>query len=118
MTLEATCILEPGSRTKVTFYIELLISLKLKISDVKKNQKVKIHISFFVGHHFQANYAHAHHVMHKIRRKKKTSVCSDDGVDDDGEADHKKHGKRRGSKKEEIHHLPTIDDETKPQVLF
>ena len=92
--------------------------MKLKISDVKKNQKVKIHISFFVGHHFQANYAHAHHVMHKIRRKKKTSVCSDDGVDDDGEADHKKHGKRRGSKKEEIHHLPTIDDETKPQVLF
>ena len=56
--------------------------------------------------------------MHKIRRKKKTSVCSDDGVDDDGEADHKKHGKRRGSKKEEIRHLPTIDDETKPQVLF
>ena len=56
--------------------------------------------------------------MHKIRRKKKTSVCSDDGVGSDGEADHKKHGKRRGSKKEEIHHLPTIDDETKPQVLF
>ena len=58
--------------------------------------------------------------MHKIRRKKKTSVCSDDGVGSDGEGDHKKHGhgKRRGSKKEEIHHLPTIDDETKPQVLI
>ena len=75
-------------------------------------------ILIFVGHHFQANYAHAHHVMHKIRRKKKTSVCSDDGVGSDGEADHKKHGKRRGSKKEEIHHLPTIDDETKQQVLI
>ena len=32
LTPEATCILEPGSRMKVTFYIELVNSLQLKIA--------------------------------------------------------------------------------------
>ena len=100
------------------FLCKLVYSLQLNLQFKQCGCRVRYIILIFVGHHFQANYAHAHHVMHKIRRKKKTSVCSDDGVGSDGEADHKKHGKRRGSKKEEIHHLPTIDDETKQQVLI
>ena len=50
LTPEATCILEPGSRMKVTFYIELVISLKLnrqlKISDVKKLRRKNTYFTF------------------------------------------------------------------------
>ena len=55
-----------------------------------------------------------------MRRKKKTSISSDDQGGSDGETAPKRkssgHGKRRGSKKEEIHHLPTIEDESKAKV--
>ena len=61
--------------------------------------------------------------MPRIRRKKKTSISSDDGgkeMGSDGEAEshrkHSSHEKRRGSKKSEIHHLPTIEDEAKMEV--
>jgi hypothetical protein len=60
--------------------------------------------------------------MPRIRRKKKTSISSDDGFPDefpDGETDLKKkssgHGKRRSSKKD-IELQPTIEEETKAQV--
>ena len=59
--------------------------------------------------------------MPRIRRKKKKSISQDDeGNDVTGKDEHEQR-KHRGQKIEEVHHLPTIDDESyepKPQVRF
>ena len=77
-----------------------------------------IKIYFFKGHHFQTNFPHAHHVMPKMRRKKKTSISSDGGDGSDGEGEHKRHHHKRKSSKKEVALLPTIDDESKVQVYI
>ena len=66
--------------------------------------------------------------MPRIRRKKKTSISSDDVEDVDAPIRHvdsmllrpksSAHEKHRGGKKSDVEHLPTIEDESKVEVYF